>query len=91
MDKLPERQMVGYIKIEHVVYLALMYELIEERYGPVFIPMCNAVQEEVVLLCSQVPLDVAIACVNKKFEQSTYSIKQGLIAAMQLPDKKSMS
>ena len=82
---------VGKMRIEHVIYLALMDELIEERYGDKFIVMCNAVQEEVVLLCSQVPLEIAIECVSKKFKHPEFSIKKGLIAAMNLPDKKSMS
>lgn len=86
-----EQVMVGKIRIERVVYLALMDELLEERYGEPFIVMCNAVQEEVVLLCSQVPLHIAIECVNQKFENPKFSIKHGLITAMHLPDKKSMS
>lgn len=91
MANQPERQIIGKMRVEHVVYLALMYELMEERFGDNFTKMCSAVQEEMILLCNSVPMDVAIECVNKKFEHPEYSIKRNLIEAVILPDKKLMS
>jgi hypothetical protein len=80
---------IGRMKATHVIYLALMCELLEERYGMQFIEMCNAVQNEIILLVGHGTLEDAMQCVKRKFEDPQYSIKQGLIDAMKSPEQMS--
>lgn len=77
----------GRLKIEHIMYLAVMCDLLEERYGEVYVEMCASVQEDIVLCCSDVSPRMAIECLVKKFETPTLSLKTLLIAGMQQPPK----
>lgn len=74
---------LGRLKIEQVIYLAIMCELLEERFGETFVAMCQEVQSEIVLLCSDVPLHLALDCVAKKFDDPSSSLKQRLMESMQ--------
>lgn len=77
----------GRLRIEQILYLAIMFELIEERFGNMFVAMCEDVQSDIVLICSDVPPRVAIESLVKKFETPTLSLKTLLIAGMQQPQK----
>jgi len=75
----------GRLRIEQIMYLAILCDLLEEQYGEVFVQMCQEVQADIILICSDVPPRVAIECLIKKFETPTLSLKTLLIASMQQP------
>lgn len=77
----------GRLRIEQIMYLAVLCDLLEEQYGETFVAMCQSVQTDIVLVCSDVPPRVAIECLVKKFETPTVSLKELLIAGMQQSQK----
>lgn len=73
---------VPQLKVTEIVYVVLMCELMEERYGAQFTDMCAAVQDEMVMLVGDGELGFMIECVRKKFDDPTFSMKNALIEAM---------
>jgi len=69
-------------KVTEIIYITLMCELIEERYGAQFAEMCAAVQNEIIMLVGGGELGFMMQCVRKKFDDPTFSIKKALIEEM---------
>lgn len=80
---------IGQMRVDRMVFLVLLYELLEAKYGDVFIEMANSLQHDVMLFCENVPLELAVECMTKKLQHEDYSMRDGLMSAMEKPEKMS--
>lgn len=72
---------IGRMNIAPMVYMVLLCELLEEKYGNEFIKMTSSVQEEMIMLVGN-DFQHAAILVARKLNDPTFSMKGELMKKM---------